>query len=179
MMCQFNNIILPATTNLNEVHSLFRQNKFNAFQVFNSSLSQHLPDKIFLISPKNQCDCGSVIASARHEMIAPIQTDKEVEKLSRKGWSETKIKNHFASKLKAKSHKSDELESERAKWSSLIKSIFTSTKVNSFGILAHDYEGDISTEIIPISAKIKIKAFEFVGEQLDNFKLDVYYEIQS
>lgn len=178
-MCQFNNIILPATTSLNEVRSLFRQNKFNASQVFNSSLSRQLPDKIFLISPKNQCDCGSVISSARHQKIATVQADKEVEKLKRKGWSETKIKNHFASKQKADSHKSDETETERANWLALIKSIFASTKLNSFGILAHEYVGDISTEEITISAKIKINAVEFIGEQLDNFQLDVYYEIQS
>ena len=178
-MCQFNNIILPANTNLDEVRSLFRQNKFNASQVYNSSLSQQLPDKIFLMSPKNQCDCGSVISSARHQTTSTFPTDKEVERLKLKGWSETKIKNHFANKQKANSHKTDEIETERANWSNLIKSIFASTKLNSFGILAHEYVGDISTEAITVKAKTKIKTAEFVPQQLENLLLDVYYEIQS
>ncbi len=176
-MCQYNNIILPDNINLDEVYKVFKMHNFRPMQVYNNSLSKQLVDKLFLMSPKNQCDCGSVISSARHRIIPDLKSEKEIEKIKRKGWSDTKIKNYLTSKLKADTHKTNELETERINWYDLIKGIFDLTKINSFGILAHEYSGDISTVLINVESKRKIKMMEFSPQQLDSFQLDEYNEI--
>lgn len=178
-MCQFNTIVLPANTSLEKLRPLFIRHQFTPLQVYNDSLQRQLPGKLFIISPKNQCDCGSVVASAKRQTAAGIQTGKEIEKLRAKGWSETKIKNHLASKSKANSTKNEDADIERANWDGLIKSILASTLVKSIGILAHDYSGNISMEVITIESNVKINLHEFLPQQLDGFRLDMYYEIQS
>ena len=93
-MCQFNNIVLPASTNLDELKEIFKRYHFAPTQIYNDSLQQQLPEKIFVIPYLYGCNCGSVISSAQPKDDQVSLRDKEITKLKQKGWSQTKISWH-------------------------------------------------------------------------------------
>lgn len=176
-MCQFNTIIIPRIPKIEKIKSSFRQYGFNLTEIKNKSLSEQLRDKLFFISPKDYCDCGSVISIATLPESRREISDRELDKLRYKGWSETKIKNHIASKLKGQAKMTTDFDSERKKWSDLMRGIFAGADLDSIGILTHICEGDISSEIIKVNGRHKFLFSSFQIEMLDNMSFDEYYEI--
>ena len=73
IMCQFNNIVLPENTNIEEINKIFQRDGFTPSRVHNNSLAEQLEEKIFIISPRYICDCGSVFASKEYWDISILQ----------------------------------------------------------------------------------------------------------
>jgi hypothetical protein len=133
------------------------------------------------------CDCGTQLGLAtRTDTPDATRIEKrEVDKLKKKGWSEAKINRWLADR--EKTIEKDKIRYDRIvngvhldieNWIEYLKKIFTSTKVQHFGLLLHWYKGGLENERIKLKDRIKVKVSELTPDILLNMEEDVVYEVR-
>jgi hypothetical protein len=114
-MCQYINIVLPTDVKLEKIKPLLVKHCLGCQPFQNNFILRQISKGGQLVNTTfDQCDCGSVIASAFHPSSRDIQP-KDIERLKGKGWSETKIKNWTESKTKMNTQAKDR-DKEREQW---------------------------------------------------------------
>jgi hypothetical protein len=109
---------------------------------------------------------------------------REVDKLKRKGWSETKITHWLTDR--EKSIEKDQIKYDRivngvhvdiANWINYLDRVFTKTKIEHFGLLLHWYKGGLESERIKLKDRIRIKISDLTPDNLLKMDEDVIYEL--
>lgn len=84
-MCQYINIVLPTDIKLDKIKPFLTKHGLGCRPFQNNFILNQIPKGGQLINTTvNQCDCGSVIASASHHSNSDIQPN-DIERLKRKG----------------------------------------------------------------------------------------------
>ena len=137
-MCRFINIIVPANIDTETIASLLSKHALGCRFVENNFLIRQIEKHGILINTTvNHCDCGSVIASDVHNAKGD-ELAKDLERLRKKGWSETKIHNWVANKTKA-NEKEKEREAERDHWMRFLHEAIMENNTRWVGLFIHDY----------------------------------------
>ena len=174
-MCQYINIVLPAETKLEKVKPLFEKHELGYRPFQNNFILQQLKKGGLLINTTSkQCDCGSVIASDSHPSSMDIQP-KDIERLKRKGWSETKINNWIANKTKTNIH-AKERDKERDQWTSFLDEVILKNNVGKIGLYIHWYDEIMESEELTFAGRERISLTEMKSDTLDKLNYDVLYE---
>jgi len=138
-MCHFITAILPSNIDVNKAGEIFARHKLRFEQIENESVREHLePGDLYILTTKGMCDGGTVLGSEyREEDRSSDEKEKfrrqTVEKLKKKGWSETKIDRWFkeAALTEEKENRSKELQHESSitlvsDWVEFIKNVLGS-----------------------------------------------------
>ena len=174
-MCQYINIVLPTDTKLDKVKTLFTKHGLGCRPFQNNFILRQIPKGGQLVNTTvNQCDCGSVIASASHHSSRDIQPN-DIERLKRKGWSETKIKNWTESKTKTNTH-AKERDKERDQWAKFLEEVIIENKIGKVGLYIHWYDDKMEDEEIVFSTRERVSLTTLEGDTLDKLNYDILYE---
>lgn len=176
-MCQFNLALVDSDSDDLKLKEIFEQHGLCFSMIDNPNLDKHLDSdlKVFFTT-KSHCDCGSVIGIDTEDNSTNRDIEKEIKKLKRKKWSDSKIKRYLENKEKVNNRKkaekelvlSDELES----WQLIIKECFNNSITKHFGVLIHFYGGLIDKEEFH-QIKIDKKTIrEFEIESLKTLEFD-------
>jgi hypothetical protein len=134
---------------------------------------------IYLSKASNRCDCGTVLGSIYYSFEIEFHVNKkEIQKLKRKGWSQSKIqrwldeKEKYKNKLKRESATYEQYYAPQAnKWFEFIKSVVLDPNFGKLGLLLHMYIAGPETEKVTL---ISIKEVE-----INNIKYDFLMKLQE
>jgi hypothetical protein len=173
-MCHYINIVLPTDVKLDRVKSLLTKHGLGCRPFQNNFILQQIPKGGQLVNTTaNQCDCGSVIASASHPSSRDILPN-DIERLKRKGWSETKIKNWIENKTKTNTQK--ERDKERDQWTKFLEEAVMENKIGKVGLYIHWYDSTMEDEEIVFNSRERVSLTALKGDMLDKLSYDTLYE---
>src|SRR5215204_2934353 len=100
-MCHFITATLPGDVDRKQAAEIFARHKLSFEEIENESVRRHLkPGDVYILTTSGHCDCGTVLGS-QFRAPEPTAEQKEqsqrrdLEKLKKKGWSQSKIDRWF------------------------------------------------------------------------------------
>ena len=175
-MCHFitgvfsGNVTVESINAIGKDFELKFENCENDFIQSQLKTSEHYIAKV-----SKYCDCGTLLGSLNEEKANNIQrTEKaELEKLKKKGWSDSKIERFIADKNKNIQKHAFSFEQQREhaienikEWTDFINRLFAKTSIETFGLLLHWYSGSVENERIKINGKEIVSKIDFTGMKL-------------
>lgn len=171
-MCHFITLIVP-TDNAALVRSVVDRHGRTAEPIDNPSIRKLLNDgECQYLTTRGHCDCGTVLAP-RGDTIHSLDEKlaKEVARLRRKGWSETKIARATSGRRKTDvpphGGGSDSIEL----WNAVLSDLCRELKLPCAGLLVKLYTGEIATEAFSASRRVVAKNTPW-RDALASMKLD-------
>ena len=101
-MCHFITSTLPSTANKDSLKPVFDKYRMAFQQLDNSSvLSQLKKGLSYFVATGKECDCGTPLGGASQNRPGEFRIEsKELNRLKRKGWSQSKIERWVEEKKK-------------------------------------------------------------------------------
>ena len=178
-MCHFITTTLPASLPSEAVETIARKHGRNWLSMSNKYVARYLDDgEQYFFTTRGHCDCGTSLGSSIVAEKDESKQSKQLEKLRRKGWSETKIDRWLKDKEKARSNRR-EPENDAAIWVALIGEILESTDAKYVGLLLHFYSGDLDDEQIVVSRVEDVPLLELSEDRLRSINEDVLYRVRA
>lgn len=184
-MCHYISGLIQNDFNLEDLNDIGTSYSITFADCKNDFVRNQLDNKEkYLIKDSKYCDCGTELGSLNRYDKKRIEKS-ELDKLKRKGWSETKIQRWIDDKkkvvereqIKNNSFRSG-IHSDIENWITFINDLFSQTKINKFGIILHWYSGNVNSEKIKLQDKIKIKLDDLDDQKLLLMKEDMFYYIE-
>lgn len=186
-MCHFITGIFSGKTSLEEINAVGKEFGLQFEDCKNEFIQKQLKhDETYLLKCCKQCDCGTPLGSQNPQKINPAENigTSEIEKLRRKGWSETKIQRFLSDKnkntekyIRGSEQSKAAAENELQEWVAFYRKLFESTDIKTFGILLHWYSGSIESERITIKKRVLISRSELTIKHLLEVEEDTLYII--
>lgn len=187
-MCHFITGLIDRAVSLDDLNKVGHGNAITFTKCDNDFVKSQLkPGEDYLVKKTNPCDCGTQLGLVCRT-TTPDTTrieKREVDKLKKKGWTETKIKRWLTDR--EKTIEKDKIKYDRivngvyvdiANWIDYINNVFTETKTQYFGLLLHWYKGGLEDERIKLKDRIKVKLSELTPDILLKMDEDVIYEVR-
>lgn len=176
-MCQFNLAIIDSDSDDLKLKEIFEQHGLYFSLINIPNLDKYIDSDLKVIfTTKSHCDCGSAIGYDSIDNSTKRDIEKEIKKLKRKRWSDSKIKRYLENKekneLRKQADKSESLSIELIKWTNTITKCFDTSITTRFGILTHFYSGTIEEEVFENVDIIKSKFNNFKPDSLRELEFD-------
>ena len=187
-MCHFITGLIDSKVTLDDLNKVGHDNAITFVKCDNEFVKSQLKSgEDYLVKRTSICDCGTQLGLvSRTNTPDTTRIEKrEVDKLKKKGWSETKIKRWLTDR--EKTSEKDKIKYDRivngvhldiANWIDYINKVFTETKTQHFGLLLHWYKGGLEDERIKLKDRIKVKLSELTPDTLLKMDEDVIYEVR-
>jgi len=161
-MCHFITAICSSKTKLSDINIIGE-----AFDLqFEDCENEHIMKQIlttekYLIKTSKICDCGTSLGESSYKNNKTARVQKsEIDKLKKKGWTETKITRYIADKKKNEgkvaqqnelilNRKSNELDN----YINFIQELLKKTDIETFGLLLHWYSKGPENENIKLTER--------------------------
>jgi hypothetical protein len=174
-MCQYITIVVPIDVKLENIKPLITKHGLGCRPFQSNFILQQIPKGGQLVNTTaSYCDCGSVIASASHPSTKEIKPS-DIERLKRKGWSETKIKNWNENKSKTNTQ-AKEHDKERLQWTTFLEEVIMEKSIGKVGLYIHWYEDSMENEEIVFISRERVSVIQLKGDTLDKLNYDTLYE---
>lgn len=187
-MCHFITGLIDRQTTLDDLNKVGHDNAIIFDKCDNDFVRAQLKtNEDYIVKRTKFCDCGTHLGlTARTSAPDTTRVEKrEVDKLKRKGWSETKIQRWLTDR--EKTIEKDKVKYDRIvngvhvdieNWIDYLNKIFTETKIQHFGLLLHWYKGGLESERIKLKDRIKVRLNELTPDTLLKMDEDVIYEVR-
>ena len=151
-MCHFVTLIAP-TEDEDAVRAIMERYGRAAAPIDNASVRSVLRDgERQYLTTRGHCDCGTVLAP-RHDTPEAFEEKlaKEAARMTRKGWSETKIERAIADQRRADARPSGGGSDSLELWNAVLRDLCGELKLPYIGLLVRFYSGVIATETFKAS----------------------------
>jgi hypothetical protein len=186
-MCHFITAIIDKRINLDKLNELGQENIITFHTCDNDYVRNQLKEtELYVAKNCKYCDCGTQLGMlTREQSPDPFRIEKrEIDRLERKAWSDTKIKRWIADREKS-------IEKDRAKydnlangkhsdiqnWMMYFNKAVPDNQVNHIGLLLHWYKRGLENERIKIKERKIIKMSDLTEDNLLKMEEDVVYDI--
>lgn len=144
-MCHYITLVAP-TSDTARVRELMEEFGRTATPVTNASVGKvMLVGEHQFLTNTADCDCGTVLGRGLPEDQFEDDQKAEAARLTRKGWSPTKIARALADRQKAAERESSEPDSLDL-WAEVLTALRQRLGLTSAGLLVHGYRGSIEEE---------------------------------
>lgn len=153
-MCHFITLIAPSD-DIEAVRSIMERHGRAATPIDNSSVRKALrAGERQYLTTRGHCDCGTVLAP-RHDTPEALEVKlaKEVTRLRRKGWSESKIARATLDQRKADGRPRGGGADSLELWNAALSDLGKELKLPYVGLFIRFYSGAIATEIFDVSRR--------------------------
>lgn len=164
-MCHFITAICSSKTKLTDINSIGKIYGLEFEDCDNEHIAKQLSKtEKYLWKKSKMCDCGTSLgeASFKNDKTKRVQKS-EIDKLKKKGWTETKITRYLADKKKSADKVSQQNETvlnsqsnELDNYVNFLQEILKRTDTEVFGLLLHWYSKGPETENIKVSDRKNI-----------------------
>ena len=177
-MCRFATILIERDSFNENLKGIFEKHSF-AFRKYENDTLSHLLNNhfIFINTTTGDCDCGSVLACNPEQVDYEKELEKEIARLKRKKWSDSKIDRYL--KQRKPNPKEKEFEEETEKWIKLFSELLENERVGLVGVLIKDYEYSIMDEKFDKIETGLIKLNEINQVLFENLENDRLYKITN
>ncbi|MFM7855005.1 MAG: hypothetical protein ACKO96_24535 [Flammeovirgaceae bacterium] len=186
-MCHFITGLIDKQTTLDDLNKVGHDNAITFDKCDNAFVRVQLKtNEDYIVKRAKFCDCGTHLGLAtRTKSPDNSRVEKrEVDKLKKKGWSETKISRWLTDREKT-------IEKDKARydrivngvdidienWINYLNQVFKETKIQHIGLLLHWYKGGLESERIKVKDRIRIRINDLTGDTLLKMDEDVIYEV--
>lgn len=186
-MCHFITAAITSSASIDALNDIAKKYDLKFYKIKNSFVESQLPKGFFYLSKyTNHCDCGTVLGSMYHFSNIDFDFKKEIKKLKRKGWSQTKIqrwlgdKEKNKEKLKRQSSANKQRHAPEAnEWFEFIKSVVHNHDLKKFGLLLHMYRTSPETEKVKLKSieNVSIKNIEY--DYLTKIRENIFYQFEN
>jgi hypothetical protein len=166
-MCHFITAICSSKTKLTDINSVGETYGLK----FEDCDNEHIAKQIsktekYLFKTSKMCDCGTSLgeANSKNDKTDRIQKT-EIDKLKKKGWTETKITRYLVDKKKYEdklSKQKDEILNKKSNeldnYINFIQELFKKTETEVFGLLLHWYSRGPENENIRLTDRKNISS---------------------
>ena len=186
-MCHFITAIIKQTTNLDELNFLGK----NLGITFGDASNQHVELQLkhgqrYLWKNSKYCDCGTALGSIEFINQDKKSIEKELIRLKKKGWTETKIKKWISNKERSElkdqrtsEHKRGNYQTDAENWINFLKRIDESPDIEYFGLIYHWYSQSVENERLKLVQWKQLKINNLTPEDIFNLKEDTVYELNK
>jgi hypothetical protein len=187
-MCHFITGLIDKQLSLDDLNKAGHDNAITFDKCDNDFVKTQLKaTEDYLVKRTKFCDCGTQLGlTTRTSRPDTTRVERrEVDKLKKKGWSETKIQRWLTDR--EKTIEKDKIKYDRIvncvhidimNWIEYINMVFTKTKIEQFGLLLHWYKGGVKSERIKLKDRVKIKLCDLTPDTLLKMEEDVIYELR-
>ena len=186
-MCHYVSLILSDPAKERAYTDVLASHKRRLTRYENRSLAAHLKSDEFLAYPAGKyCDCGTELGSIKGPLVGRIARS-DIEKLSRKGWTETKIQRWIEQKKKVEARnervhqvKRQYLESGNADpdgWIGAVSKMLDVANASYVGLLLHWYSGSLESERIPLKGRQNVSIGDGASQALFAMNEDEIYKV--
>ncbi|WP_041301708.1 hypothetical protein [Hirschia baltica] len=152
-MCHFITLIIHKNF-VSELTEVMKDYRRLISTIDNASVADVLMtgEQQFLLSGKH-CDCGTVLSFSQTK-ISDEDFSKDLTRLKRKGWSQSKLDRWLKDRLKTSNRVSggsgpDSL----SMWKDVVERLLNIEGINNVGILLHFYSGSVDDESFEVARK--------------------------
>lgn len=189
-MCHFITMVVPPRTDLAALNEALRRHGRGVEPIENRHVVKLLkPGETYLWPSGKRCDCGTALGSLNEATrpTGPRDLRREVAKLRRKRWSETKIE-RWCAQMRANVEKEiRQTEEQLAKaatgaedpdgWCALLRSLCDEAGLTYVGILLHMYSGGLDERIA--ARRVTLPLDDRLAEVLFRMDEDVLYVFEA
>jgi hypothetical protein len=159
-MCHFITAICSEHTKLADINAIGKNYSLEFVECNNEYITkQILKKEKYLYKVSKMCDCGTSLGEASTGKPNPDRIKKsEIDKLQKKGWSDSKINRYLSDKKKSEDKVAQQNEqalnrpsNELENYVNFIQELFMNTNIETFGFLLHWYSEGIENENIKLS----------------------------
>ncbi len=120
-----------------------------AERVTNPSVEAVLKDgESQYVTTNGHCDCGTVLGSVREGRdTAEADFAKEVSRLKRKGWSDTKISRALGDRERANERSGDKGPDSFELWNAILTDFRDALNLPYVGLMVRMYSGNVESEV--------------------------------
>ncbi len=172
-MCTFNTLVLPASSDLDEVNPVATEVLHQAFTPQgNAAIETAFGRAARSFVKSADCDCGAGLGRvARPTDAGP--TERELRKLRSDGWSEAKIRRWLDQRGATQQKRGLEYEARHGSvpasataWMTFVSRILEERLAPWVGLFTHDYRGSVATERMEVGAVRRVVgvSVEQIGE---------------
>ncbi len=186
-MCHFISGVITQQTNIDDINKVGQRYSITFEKCDNNFvISQLKESEVYIKKNSKICDCGTELGMLkRMNLPETFRIEKsEIEKLNKKGWSESKInrwtedrKKDVEKKRKQYNSRANELHTDIENWLTYLRNLFEQTSVSHFGLLLHWYKGGLENEKIKLNERRKVRISEVTEDILLNIDEDILYDI--
>jgi hypothetical protein len=187
-MCYYITATVPEDADLERLRPVIDTWKRGFARVTNPHVQPQLPpgDQYFCLT-RGMCDCGTVLGSLSAGEGDPAAADaRELEKLRRKGWSESKIARWFSERQQTQEKRARERAEARGQrnhhavdWIDFLRALLATGITPRVGILLHWYRASPENEGCVIRQKQRVKMDEVTPDLVMQLEEDVLYEFSQ
>jgi hypothetical protein len=161
-MCHFITATHSSNINLTDINKIAETFTLKFQECNNEYVNRQIStEEKYIFKCTNICDCGTAIGEASVIKNTSERVQKsEVDKLKRKGWTDTKINRWLTDKKKSEEKTNNENEAilkrksnEIENWINFLRTLFKTTNVEHFGLLLHWYSNGLENEKIKIGSR--------------------------
>ncbi len=185
-MCHFISGVIARQTNMDDVNRVGQDHTITFDKCENTFVTGQLKaSEIYIKKNSGVCDCGTELGILKRSPEIFKVEKSEIEKIIKKGWSESKINRWTEDRKKGieknrKKYKSPSNESytDIENWATYLRNLFEQASINYFGLLLHWYSDDgLETEMIKLTERKRIRINEVTEDILLNIEQDILYDI--
>jgi len=186
-MCHFISGVIESQTTIDDLNKIGLEYELGFNNCDNDFVKTQLnKTEQYIIKRSKFCDCGTQLGLvSRADSSDSRRVEKsEIDKLTKKGWTDTKIKRWLTDRGKT-------IEKDKVKydnivngvhkdienWIQYINQLFNETKITHFGLLLHWYSGGVESERIKLKDRKKIRITDIKPDTLLKIEEDVVYDI--
>ncbi|UOG39961.1 hypothetical protein MAL08_19640 (plasmid) [Leptospira noguchii] len=182
-MCHYITSVVPNNTNLEELQRILESYNLGFDEIMNPSISRQISIHYKYFRPTTgTCDCGTELGRLNYYKRESHDSTKTLAlKLSKKGWSKSKIDRWIEEKDKNQSKHDRKFEylkntnsTETKFWIDFIHNILSSNITNEFGLLLHWYDKSLESNFL-LKGISKVKFAEGSDFFFDEVEEDILY----
>jgi len=153
-MCHFITLIAP-TDRGDEVAKVLEVYGRVARELSNPNLARVTPQGSAQFLTTHTCDCGTILGRTRPTPLeAASAHEKEVRRLRKKGWSDSKIERSLSDKEAALATSTARKPTDTFElWLNVISGLVSHQKTGHVGLYLHSYSGGLEDE--PLEPKVR------------------------
>ena len=184
-MCHYITATLPHAVDVNVVASVFESYKLGFELISNPHVVGQIDSQAwYVLTSRKHCDCGTALGSLTHQTPTKrLSYDRDVKKLRKQGWSETKVNRWLEQKEQTRERHRREDEAlakgggaELERWLEFLNHLLKAKVADKFGLLLHWYHTSVESERIKIQRTESVKLPDVNAELLMRIEEDVLYE---
>jgi len=179
-VCLFITAVVPSAALTDTFLELSERHRVGATLVDNASiLTQLSKDERYLWVTRGQCDCGSRLFGPSFEQVTR-QTERQVAKLRKKGWGESKIDKWLAStKPGGSAPKQASGVHSIEEWALFLDEALSLKSTKRFGLIGHWYSGGVPDEAFELQGREPHDVSELRASEFHALSHDVIHEYRA